>query len=142
MDQLFGLCNLFAIAGWLLMLVAPAWRWTERLVLSGAWSVLLSLVYVVLVLSFMPGAEGGFGSIAEVRALFASDPVLVAGWVHYLAFDLFVGACALRQARQIGIPHLMMIPILFAIFMLGPLGLALFFAAKSVRQKRAAAVIP
>jgi hypothetical protein len=142
MDQLFGLCNLFAMAGWLLLIAAPGWRWTERLVLSGAWSLLLSVVYVVLVATTLPGADGGFGSIAAVRRLFASDAVLTAGWVHYLAFDLFVGAVEVRLARGHGIPHLIVIPILIATFMLGPAGLVLFFVVNAMRQKRMAPVIP
>jgi hypothetical protein len=140
-EQLFGLCNLFAMIGWVLLIVAPRWRWTERLVLTGAWSLLLAAVYVVLAAVYFAGAEGGFGSLTGVRTMFASDPVLLAGWVHYLAFDLYVGACEVKQARASGMPHLLLIPILLATFMLGPVGLALFFAVKSIRAGRAAAVV-
>jgi hypothetical protein len=142
MNRLFELGNGFALAGWILLLAAPGWRWTERLVLSGFWSLALSAVYVVLALVELPRAEGGFDSLQQVRTLFASDPILLAGWVHYLAFDLFVGAVEIRLARAHQIPHLYMIPILLATFMLGPVGLMLFFLVKSAREKRIAAVIP
>lgn len=136
MDQLFGLCNLFAMGGWLLLALAPRWRGTERLVMSGAWSLALSVVYLLLMLVYGPEGEGGFGSIADVRALFGHDAILTAGWVHYLAFDLYVGAIELRLGQASGIPHLLMIPILLATFMLGPVGLVLFFITRAIYERR------
>lgn len=141
MDQLFLVSNAFAVMGWLLLIAAPNWRWTERLVLSGFWSVALAVVYLVLIAMFLPGATGGFSSIENVRLLFGSDALLTAGWVHYLAFDLFVGAMETRLARRHGIPHVVLIPILVATFLLGPVGLLAFFVAISVRQGRAAEVM-
>jgi hypothetical protein len=141
MPALFSSCNLFAMAGWALLVLAPRWRWTERLVLSGAWSLALSAVYLALVAAYMPGAAGGFGSLAEVKALFAHDGLLLAGWVHYLAFDLLVGALVVRRAREEGLPHLAVVPILVFTFLLGPVGLLLFAAALSVRARRAAPVL-
>jgi hypothetical protein len=88
----------------------------------------------------MPGAGGGFGSIAEVRALFAQDALLLAGWVHYLAFDLLIGALEVKQAKQIGIPHVLIVPALILTFLLGPAGLVLFFIIKAVRLKKLPAV--
>ncbi len=142
MDQLFSLCSAFAMLGWLLLILAPRWRWTGALVLSGAWSLVLSAIYLVLVVLFMPGAAGGFGSIAEVRALFSSDALLLAGWVHYLAFDLLAGALEVRQAKASGIPHLLLVPVLLLTFFLGPVGLLLFFLIKSVRQRKLAEIFP
>lgn len=141
MDRLFSICSGLAMVGWLLLLFLPRWRWTARCVLSGFWSLLLSGVYLFLVLRFMPGAEGGFGSIAEVRTLFGQDALLLAGWVHYLAFDLLVGALEVRQAREIGIPHLWLVPVLLLTFFLGPAGLVVFFIIKSARQRKLAEVI-
>lgn len=141
MEQLFSVCSTFALLGWVLLIVAPRWRWTRILVLSGAWSLLLSAVYCALVVRFMPGAAGGFGSIQEVRALFSNDGLLLAGWVHYLAFDLLVGAFEVRQAAESRIPHLLLVPILILTFLLGPVGLLLFFVVKSARQRRLSEVV-
>src|SRR5262245_43765874 len=106
MDQLFLVCNAFAAAGWLLLLAAPRWHWTERLVLSGVWSVALAVVYTALIASALPGADGSFSSIEGVRRLFANDTLLTAGWAHYLAFDLLVGAVEVRLANRDNIPHI------------------------------------
>lgn len=141
MDQLFSICSGFAVVGWLLLLFLPRWRWTERLVLSGWWSLLLSVLYLFMIVRFMPGADGGFGSIADVRAFFREDALLLAGWVHYLAFDLLVGALEVRQAKESNIPHLLLIPALILTFLLGPIGLILFFIIKAVRQRKLTEVI-
>jgi hypothetical protein len=138
MDRLFLLANAFAAIGWLLLIVAPRWRWTERLVLSGLWSVLLALVYTTLIALYFPTSQGGFGSIAEVRQLFAGDALLVAGWVHYLSFDLLVGAMEARRAQAESIPHAVLIPILIATFLFGPVGLLLFFVVHVLRQRGSA----
>lgn len=141
-DQLFSSANLIAMLGWILLIVAPRWRWTDRLVLSGFWSLALALLYLVLIARYMPGSPGGFGSIRDVRTLFSHDALLLAGWVHYLAFDLLVGALEIREARTAGIHHAIMVPILILTFFLGPIGLLAFFLVRSVRERRIARVIP
>jgi hypothetical protein len=88
----------------------------------------------------MPDAEGGFGSLADVRALFGNEGLLLAGWVHYLAFDLFVGAVEVRLSNELRISHLIMLPVLIATFMLGPIGLLAFFIVKSARERKLAEV--
>jgi len=79
---------------------------------------LLSVAYAGLIAAFFAGSEGGFSSIEAVRTLFQSDALLVAGWLHYLAFDLFVGAWEVRTARAEGIPHLSVIPCLALTFLM------------------------
>jgi hypothetical protein len=140
MERVFSLANLFAMVGWLLLIAAPHWRWTGRLVLSGWWSLALAGLYTALVALYLSGAAGGFGSIAEVRELFASDALLTAGWVHYLAFDLYVGALLVQQAHNARVSHLIVVPMLIATFLLGPVGLLAWFVVKSVRTGRAASI--
>jgi ABA DEFICIENT 4-like len=98
---------------------------------------LLSLAYAGLVAAYFAGAEGGFSSIAAVRALFASDALLVAGWLHYLAFDLFVGAWQVRTARAEGIPHLLVVPCLVLTFLFGPVGFLAFLGLRAACARRA-----
>lgn len=99
---------------------------------------LLGVAYAGLVGAFFVGAEGGFSSLADVRLLFQSDALLLAGWLHYLAFDLFVGAFEVRTARAEGIPHLLVIPCLVLTFLFGPLGFVLFLIIRLARAPRAA----
>ena len=87
----------------------------------------------MLITLHFPGAKGGFGSLADVSLLFSEPALLLAGWVHYLAFDLFIGAWEVRDAQKHGVPHLLVVPCLILTFMLGPIGLLLYFAIRTVR---------
>lgn len=59
-------------------------------------------------------------------------PSSKAGWTHYLAFDLFIGGWEVRDARQRGIPHLLVVPVLVLTFLVGPAGLLLYLAIRLV----------
>jgi hypothetical protein len=87
--------------------------------------LLLAAAYVVL-LATAKGLSGGFGSIGQVRALFANDAALTAGWFHYLAFDLFVGAWIMRDGLERRVPRLLIAPCLALTFLFGPSGLLLY----------------
>ena len=76
------------------------------------------------------GTGGGFGSIATVRRLFSSDAALAAGWLHYLAFDLFVGSWIAREGLAADAPRLLILPCLLATFLAGPVGLVLFLVLR------------
>jgi len=68
------------------------------------------------------------GSLAAVRALLATDGMLLAGLVHYLAFDLFIGAWITRRAMALGWPRWKAALRLPPAFLAGPAGLLLFLA--------------
>ena len=134
-ERLFSILNLVAMAGWLPLLVRPRARWATAVVPLVV-PVLLAVVYVVLIATTLPGGEGGFSSLAGVRALFANPWALLAGWVHYLAFDLFVGGWEVRDAQRRGIPHLLVVPALVLTFLLGPGGLLLYLTIRTLRRDR------
>lgn len=136
-DFLFSLANGAAGLGWLLLLVAPRWRGTRALMLSGALPLLLAATYVALIgyqTIAHPAPGAGFGSLAEVAALFQVRWALLAGWVHYLCFDLAVGTWEVRDAQRRGLPHWLLVPCLLATFLLGPLGLLLYCGLRRLRQ--------
>jgi hypothetical protein len=125
-DQLFQLANPLALLGWVALLASPVAPRLAQAIAAGAIPLLLSLAYAGLVLAFWWEAPGGFGSLPEVQALFTHPQIALAGWLHYLAFDLFVGAWAVRTARAEGIPHWAVIPCLILTFLFGPAGLLAF----------------
>lgn len=123
-DLAFRIANLLALAGWLALAVSPpSRRWTPRIWQLTGWvlPLLLALGYVALLLGHW--GPGGFGSLAEVRQLFERPGLLAAGWLHYLAFDLFVGTWIARDAASRGLPHLLLLPCLALCLMFGPAGL-------------------
>ena len=134
-DFLFKTASNVATLGWLLLILAPRWRGTRAVVLSGALPLLLAATYVAVIgyqTLAHPAPGAGFGSLGQVAALFREPWALTAGWVHYLCFDMWIGAWESRDARRRGVPHLVLLPCLVATFMLGPLGLLLYSA---VRQR-------
>jgi len=105
-ETIFSIANLVALVGWLLLIFAPRWKWTQKIVVSGAVSLLLSVAYLVLIVLFFGKAEGGFGSLADVMKLFSNPYAALAGWIHYLAFDLFVGSWEVKDAGKRGISRI------------------------------------
>ena len=137
-DFLFTLANALVLPAWALLGLAPRWRFTKLLVLSGAWSAGLAVAYAALITTHYLGAhggEGGFASLAQVAALFENPWALLAGWVHYLCFDLFVGAWEARDAQRRGVPHGALVPALGLTFLFGPVGLLVYFGVRRVFGK-------
>ncbi len=130
-DQVFSLANGAALLSWLALILLPRWPALLAALRGGAVG-LLSLLYAVLVSVFFFGVGGGgYSSLPEVQALFAVPEVALAGWVHYLAFDLFVGLWIAERSDALGLSRLVQAPILAATFMFGPVGLLLFLAARA-----------
>jgi hypothetical protein len=136
-EQLFSILNLMTVAAWLPLVFLPRVHWATTVV-PVVMPVLLAVIYVGLVATTLGRTEGGFSSLAGVRALFENPWALLAGWTHYLAFDLFVGGWEVRDAQQRGIPHLLVVPALVLTFLVGPAGLLLYLAIRSFARDRGA----
>ncbi len=134
-EQLFSVVNLAALLSWVLLAALPRQRWVASTVTGAAIPGMLAVVYSALIVSHW-GGPGGFSSLAGVALLFSNQWLLLAGWVHYLAFDLLVGTWEVRDARESGIPHLLVIPCLFLTFMFGPAGWLLYQGVKNVSTGR------
>jgi hypothetical protein len=122
-EQIFTIANSIALIAWLLIAILPRWKVTRAVVLSGGVPLLLSAGYTMLVVLFFGQAEGGFDSLPNVMKLFTNEWAVLAGWIHYLAFDLFIGSWEVRDAETKGISHFLVIPCLVFTFLLGPVGL-------------------
>ena len=132
-ELIFNIANNGILIFWLLLIVAPKWRGTEIAVHSIALPVILGLTYIWLIASgYLGGMPKGasFFSLPGVMAFFTSPAAATAGWVHYLVFDLFIGAWEARDARRRGIAHLALIPCLIVTLMFGPAGLLLYMALR------------
>ncbi len=140
-EQLFSILNLMAVAGWLPLVFLPRVRWVATHV-PFVIPLLLAVVYIVLVAATMGRSEGGFSSLAGVSALFDNPWMLLAGWTHYLAFDLFIGGWEVRDAQRRGVPHLLVVPALVLTFLLGPAGLLLYLAIRSFASGREMKTLP
>ncbi len=135
----FSIANKGIIVFWLLLILAPRWRWTTLLVQSVLVPVVLGLVYTWLICTvFFGGAlpEGGnFTTLVGVMLFFSSPIAATAAWIHFLVFDLFLGAWQVRDAQARGIPHLAIVPCLILTLLAGPAGLLLYLALRTAMKR-------
>lgn len=131
-DLLFKLANNTALIGWISLIFLPRWRWSARLLAPVLVPALLALLYCSLVATQFGRSLGGFSSLASVALLFQNKAMLLAGWVHYLAFDLFVGSWEVRDAQRIGIAHYLVVPCLVLTFLFGPAGWLFYVLIRSM----------
>jgi hypothetical protein len=120
-ELLFALSNAVAMIAWVALVVAPRWQWTHRLTALGV-PALLAAAYVAILATRWSINADSFSTLANVAALFENPWALLAGWVHYLAFDLLIGGWISRDAMSRGIPHLFVVPCLVLTFLFGPAG--------------------
>ena len=140
-ETIFLVANNSVVPAWLLLVLAPTWRWTARLVHSGVPAAILVPLYVWLIFFDTPGPEGAsFFSLHGVMNIFTTPRTVIGCWVHYLVFDLFVGAWIARDARRLAIPHLLVAPLLVLTLLFGPVGLATYLVLRYVLRRRATLV--
>lgn len=135
-DTLFALSGPVALLGWAALLLSPLAPRAAQMVAGSIVPLALAVAYAGLILAFWSGAEGGFGSLQDVARLFTNPWLLLAGWLHYLCFDLFVGAWIVRRSRAEGVAHGFVIPCLILTFLFGPAGYLAFSALRLVQSQR------
>ena len=143
MEHVFSLSGLTVMPWWGLMVFAPGWRWTRRLLVSPLVLLAPALLYAALVL---PAIATIFPAVARpelagIAALLGSPNGATIAWVHFLAFDLFVGRWIYLDARARGLAWWLTSPLLFLTLMLGPLGLVSYLALRAVDVKAAVAAV-
>jgi hypothetical protein len=135
--EVFSIANMIAMPMWVLMLFFSKWKVTRFLIDFKVIPLALAFIYAIYIFQAIQiGGMMDFGSLASIMALFTEKNALLAGWVHYLAFDLLVGMWMLDQNKELRINQLLMAPCLFLTFMLGPIGFLLFMIIKTIKQKQ------
>ncbi|MDE0911082.1 MAG: ABA4-like family protein [Myxococcota bacterium] len=130
-ETIFTVCNYGVLPAWLLLAFAPGWSFTQRLVHQVWIPMLLGAVYLGILVFGPPPPEGAdFFSLHGVMTFFTSPWAVVMGWVHYLVFDLFVGAWEVRDAKRRQISHWLVVPCLGFTLMFGPVGLLAYLALR------------
>ena len=135
LEQIFSAMSLLAMVGWLCLAFAPL----RRPMLIAAARVIasvLALAYVILIyrgLTAPGGPEGGgFDSLAKVMILLSAPATMLPAWIHYLCFDLWVGTWEAEDAPKAGVPHWLLIPVMFGTFMYGPAGLLAYLVIRTI----------
>jgi len=135
-DSLFQIASTVVLPGWLALAFAPLAR-ARCVLIARIIAVLLSGMYVSLLAAGLAGegppAGASFDTLEGVRLLLSSPAALLAGWVHYLVFDLWVGSW---EAEDDALPHGLLLPCLALTFLAGPTGLLLYHLLKAARKAR------
>lgn len=135
-DLAFRVLNAIVMPWWLLWLFAPRSRWARRAAAHGGVFLGLCGVYAVLIVwAIAAGAAGDASGVLDfesVRAALSTPLGFLAGWTHYLVFDLFVGAWILRESGRLELEPR---PYLVFALMLGPIGLGAFLLRRAGRLR-------
>ena len=129
--QIFAVVNFAALCGWLLLIVLPGKKWVTHLISGVAIPAAFATLYTILIAIHFAGSEGGFSSLPDVARLFSNPWLLLAGWIHYLAFDLLIGSWEVRDARERGVAHPFVVPCLILTFLFGPAGWLLYLGIRT-----------
>jgi hypothetical protein len=141
-DLLLSLLTPPVMLSWLAMAVAPRWRVTRAFLHSDVVPLVIGVVYLSIALRYVPGWFSSFRNLDTIGELFTHRDLLFVGWIHYLAFDLFVGRSILADSQRRGIPHLLVVPCLFMTLMFGPGGYVAYALVRLGCRKYAGAVTP
>ncbi|MGC5031053.1 ABA4-like family protein [Micromonospora sp. DT229] len=131
-EVLFTLTFAVAAPFWALMILAPKWSVTARIIASPLVVIPGVVIYALLVLPALGQVLPAVASptLEGVRGLLGEPDGAAAGWAHMIVFDLFVGRWAWLDSRKRGVPSLVMAPVLVLTILLGPLGLAAYLALR------------
>lgn len=136
-ETLFAHAGTLALIGWALLILAPKREGLWHAVPALGVPLLLSALYTGLALAHFAPTGGGYGSLEAVRRLLSSDWALLAGWVHYLAFDLAIGAILARRLDAAGLSRVLQAPLLLLVFLFGPLGFLLAMLTEAFLRAQA-----
>ncbi|MFD8326618.1 ABA4-like family protein [Streptomyces lydicus] len=143
-STLFDLAFLLAAPFWALMILAPGWRFTDRIAASPLPMVPVLAVYLVLAAGVFPQlwAAVSHPDLAGFQELLRLGGGAGAIWAQVIAWDLFLGQWMYREARTLRIHPLVMGPLLVLTVLLSPFGVLLFLALRAVVRRRTRRAAP
>jgi hypothetical protein len=131
-EQMFSLANSVALLAWIVLAAMPRNRWITNVATAVAVPGVFAGLYIFIVVAQFGRSQGGFSSLPDVALLFSNPWMLLAGWIHYLAFDLLVGSWEARDARESGVSHALLLPCLALTFLFGPAGWLLYQGVRRI----------
>ena len=135
--ELWQTTNL-AIPGWLLLVVAPRWKYTKSLSLVGP--ILCSIIYALTLISLMLTDDdsvdiSNFTSLEGVATMFQDPTAVFGGWMHYSAYDALIGRWivmdSIKRGSSLTVHYILIVPCLFFALMLGPTGFILYLLVRT-----------
>jgi hypothetical protein len=134
MSTAFTLVFVAAAPFWALMIFAPAWGWTRRIV-SSPWSATPPLVFWFVfalpnLADLLPAVAKP--TLAAWQELVTDPAAMTAVWAQVIAWDLFVGRWMYLDSRERGIHPLVMGPLLVLAILFSPVAVPLYLLLRGV----------
>jgi len=133
-ETLFRISNLLVLPFWVLMILAPGWRWTGRIIRSPFVIAAPACLYLALIVPRFPQIWSAVArpTLDGIAALLGSHLGATIAWFHFLAFDLFVGRWIYLEAQKRRMSAWLVSPVLFLTLMVGPVGFLLYLLLRTV----------
>jgi len=139
-NLIFNFCNILILIAWGAIIITPQKK-ISRILISYPWIPLtLSFFYIYFIIISGGLMEADFSSLNGIVTLFknATPESAAAGWLHYLAFDFWVGTWIIKHSRKEKISNKIIVLPLLLTFILGPVGILAYsmilLAKKSFSQ--------
>jgi hypothetical protein len=135
-DDFYWYTSVFIFLPWILLVVAPTWRYTEPVSFGAAIILLLAAAFYTIRHLTGSDAGGDLISLSGFESVFRNKEMLLTGWLNYLSFCLLVGTWQVHDARQQDIPHLLVAPALILTMLTGPAGLLLYLLIRFLKTRK------
>lgn len=141
LDTIFNIINIIPLPLWLLMIFAPKWYITHKIVKSHITSIIIAIIFVILNIVFFINDTDifdikGFFSLDTIAYVFTKRFIVLICWTHYLAFDLLIGSWIFLDNfnNNNQVHHLLMILCFILIYTFGPSGFLLYTILKNIKK--------
>ena len=136
-EIIFNIYNTGILIFWFFLLVFPKSKLTQKMTDFPWIPLVIAFGYIYFLGTSDSIFSVDFSSLSGLTEMFQnSNPRgVAAGWLHYLAFDFWVGCWILRDSQKKGVKHVFIIfPMLFT-FMLGPVGVIIYTLVLLLQKK-------
>ena len=141
-ETLYMWINLGVLPFWFILIVFPQSHLSRIFVTSIFPFFILSGVYIfILYKSYLIGYDfdGNFSlylGLTELSRLFEDHLYIMIFWTHFIAINLFIGGWIVKDSQKFAINKVLMAVPLIVTYLIGPLGLILYWIIRIFYAKR------
>ena len=141
-ETLYMWINLGVLPFWFILIVFPQSHLSRIFVTSIFPFFILSGVYsFILYKSYLIGYDfdGNFTlylGLSELSRLFEDQLYIMIFWTHFIAINLFIGGWIVKDSQKFSINKVLMAVPLIVTYLIGPLGLILYWIIRIFYAKR------
>ena len=141
-ETLYMWVNLGVLPFWFILIIFPQSHLSRIFVTSIFPFFILSGVYIfILYKSYLIGYDfdGNFSlylGLSELSRLFEDHLYIMIFWTHFIAINLFIGGWIVKDSQKFSINKVLIAVPLIVIYLIGPIGLFLYWIIRIFYAKR------